>query len=152
MFKSQFDLEPDKTREHHDLGPSGAKKEHDIIDKIKTAILKHGNPFAAEGDKLINVITYAYIHDVYVPTILNTDVTGQKLYEDYVSERITTTRFFTRFLFRGLCLTAIVDHRCTTVVPDHSSSFPVNSLSITGPGGDSICRPNECKVSALPLN
>ena len=24
-FKSQFDLEPDKTREHHDLGPSAVK-------------------------------------------------------------------------------------------------------------------------------
>jgi len=43
-------LEPDKTREHHDLGPSAVKKEHDVIDKIKAAILKHGNPFAAEGD------------------------------------------------------------------------------------------------------
>ena len=53
-FKSQFDLEPDKSREHHDRGPSAVKKEHDVIDKIKAAILKHGNPFAAEGDKLHN--------------------------------------------------------------------------------------------------
>jgi len=30
---------------------------------IKAAILKHGNPFAAEGDKLHIVITHAYIHD-----------------------------------------------------------------------------------------
>ena len=55
------------------------------------------------------------------------------------------------FLSRGLCLTVVVDHRCPAVMPDHSSSFPVNSLSITGPGGDSICRPSECKASALPL-
>jgi len=34
------------------------------------------------------VITHAYIPDEYVQTILNADVTGQKLYEDYVSERI----------------------------------------------------------------
>ena len=27
-----------------------------------------------------------------------------------------------------VCLTAMVDHRCTTVVPDYSSSSPVNSL------------------------
>ncbi len=87
-FKTQFYLEPDKAREHHHLGPSAVKKEHDVIDKIKAAILKHGSPFSAEGDKLHNVITHAYIPDEYVPTILNADVTGQKLYEDYVSERI----------------------------------------------------------------
>jgi len=87
-FKNQFHLETDKTREHHDLGPSAVKKEHHVIDKIKAAILKHGNPFAVEGDKLHNVITHAYIPDEYVQRILNADVTGQKLYEDYVSERI----------------------------------------------------------------
>ena len=84
--KSQFDLEPDKTREHHDLGP--VKKVHDVIDRIKAAILKHGNPFASEGDKLHNVITHAYIPDEYVPNILNADVIGQQLYENYISERI----------------------------------------------------------------
>jgi len=31
---------------------------------------------------------HAYIPDEYVPQILNIDDTGQKLYEDYVSERI----------------------------------------------------------------
>jgi len=63
LQKSQFDLEPDKTREHRDIRPSAVKKEHDVMHKIKAAILKHGNPFAAEGDKLHNVITHAYIHD-----------------------------------------------------------------------------------------
>ena len=87
-FKSQFDLRLDKAREHHEIGPSAVKKEHAVIDKIKAAILKHGNPFATESDKLHNIITHAYIPDEYVPTILNADVTGQKLYEDYVSERI----------------------------------------------------------------
>jgi len=76
-FKSQFDLEPDKTREHHDLGPSAVKKEYNVVDKIKAAILKHGNPFAAEGEKLHNMITHAYIPDEYVPLIVNADVTGQ---------------------------------------------------------------------------
>src|SRR6218665_740148 len=39
---------------------------------------------------LHNVITHAYIPDEYVglQAILNADATGQKLYEDYVSERI----------------------------------------------------------------
>jgi len=63
-FKSQFDLEPDNIREHHDLGPS-AVKEYDIVDKIKAAILKHG-----EGEKLHNMITHAYIPDEYVSLTL----------------------------------------------------------------------------------
>src|SRR6218665_3813987 len=88
QFKSQFDFQSDKTTEHHDLGQSAVKKEHYAIDKIKAAILKHRNPFAVEGDKLHNVITHAYIPDEYVQVILNADATGQKLYEDYVSERI----------------------------------------------------------------
>ncbi|KAK5923956.1 hypothetical protein CgunFtcFv8_000881 [Champsocephalus gunnari] len=87
-FKSQFDMEADRSTEHHELGPSAVKRAHGTIDKIKAAILSHGNPFTTEGDKLYNVITLAYIPDEYVPQILNADVTGQKLYEDYVSERI----------------------------------------------------------------
>lgn len=50
LIKTQFDLEPDKITVHHDLGPSIVKKDHGVIDKIKEAILKHENPFAAEGD------------------------------------------------------------------------------------------------------
>ena len=64
------------------------KRAHDTIDKIKASILSHGNPFTTEGDKLHNVITQAYIPDEDVEQILNADVTGQKLFEDYVSERI----------------------------------------------------------------
>ena len=71
-----------------DLGRIAVKKEHDVIGNIKAVILKHGNPFAVEGDKLYNVINHAYIPGEYAPTILNSDVTGQKLYEDYVSDRI----------------------------------------------------------------
>jgi len=56
--------------EHHDLGPIAVKKEHHVIDNIKAAILKHGNPFAVEGDKLHNVITHACIPDEYVQVIL----------------------------------------------------------------------------------
>ncbi|PIK61642.1 hypothetical protein BSL78_01460 [Apostichopus japonicus] len=87
-FKSQFDAEVGKATEHRDLGPSAVKMEHDAIDKIKAAILSHGNPFATEGDQLHNLITHAYIPDEYVPQILNIDATGQTLYEAYVSERI----------------------------------------------------------------
>src|SRR6218665_433300 len=84
QFKSQYDFQSDKATEHHGLVPSAVKKEYHAIDNIKSAILKHGNPFDVEGDRLHNVITHAYIPDEYVQTILNADVTGQKLYEDYV--------------------------------------------------------------------
>ena len=50
--------------------------------------MKHGNPFAVVGKKLHNVVTHSYIPDEYVPTILNADVTGQRLFEEYLSERI----------------------------------------------------------------
>lgn len=70
------------------FGPSAVKRDHDAIDKIKAAILSHGNPFAFEGDKLHNVITHACVPDEYGSQILNANTTGQKLYEEYVSERI----------------------------------------------------------------
>ena len=53
QFKIQFDMEPDESRQYHD---SVVKKEHAVIDKIKAAILKQGNPFAIEGDRMHNVI------------------------------------------------------------------------------------------------
>ncbi|KAK3886488.1 hypothetical protein Pcinc_009358 [Petrolisthes cinctipes] len=58
FFKDNLQL-----KVHYDPWPSAVKKEHDVIDKIKPAILKHGNPFAAEGDKLHNMITQANIPD-----------------------------------------------------------------------------------------
>ena len=88
-FKSQLNMDTDRSAEHHELGPSVVKRAHRAVHKIKAAILSHGNPFTAEGNKLYNIITHAYIPDEYVPQILNADITGQKLYEDYVAERIS---------------------------------------------------------------
>lgn len=82
QFKEQFDLRAEKPQVHHDVHPSAVKKEHDAVDKMKGAILSHGNPFAAEGDQLYNFITHAYVPQESVPQILNIDETGQKLYED----------------------------------------------------------------------
>ena len=82
-------MDKDRRAEHHELGPNAVKRAHLAVDKIKAAILSHGNPFTAEGNELYNIITNAYIPDEYVPQILNADITaGQKLYEDYVAERI----------------------------------------------------------------
>jgi len=64
------------------------KREHNAIDQIKAALLSHGNPFEVEGNQLFNVITNACVPDDFVPQILNIDKTGQKLYEQFVAERI----------------------------------------------------------------
>ena len=87
-FKEQLHTAENKEVEHHDLSPSTIQREHRVISNIKDAILRHGNPFAVEGNSVYNLITHAYIPDEYVPQILNIDAMGQKLYEDYVSERI----------------------------------------------------------------
>ena len=58
---------------------------HSAVNKIKALILNHGYPFAVEGDRLRNVITHAYVPVEFVEQILNT---GQKMYENYDTERI----------------------------------------------------------------
>lgn len=88
QFKGQFDLNTDKPTEHHDLKPSSVRREHEAVSKIKAAILSHGNPFDVEGDQLFNMMTHAYSPQEFVAQILNIDDTGQKLYQDYVTERI----------------------------------------------------------------
>ena len=74
--------------EHHDLSPSEVSREHSAVYKIKAAIIDHGNPFPVEGDILHNMITHAYVPDEFVEQILNANDTGQKMYEDYATERI----------------------------------------------------------------
>ena len=88
-FKSQFQHKTGEIKEHHDLSPSVVKREHNAIDHIKNAILRHGNPFEVEeDDTLYNLISHAYVPEQYVSQILNIDSIGQKLYEEYVAERI----------------------------------------------------------------
>lgn len=87
-FKGQFGVTAHKPQEHHDVQPSAVKKEHNAVNKIKAAILSHGNPLEAEGDQLYNFITHAYVPQESVPQILNVNKSGQKLYEEYVVERI----------------------------------------------------------------
>ncbi len=84
VLKSQFHSASNHGAFHHNLSPGKVKRDHDI----KETIASHGNPFCVEGSSIHNLITLAYIPDEYVPQILNIDNTGQKLYEDYVSEII----------------------------------------------------------------
>jgi len=86
--KSQFHSAGSQAAVHHDLSPGKVKREHGTITRIKEAIDSHGNPFAVESSAIYNLITHAYIPDEYMPQILNIDDTGQKLYKDYVSEKI----------------------------------------------------------------
>jgi hypothetical protein len=87
-FEEQFVLRTNTPEGHHGLQPTAIKQEHEAIDKIKAAILSHGNPFVVEGDQLFNFITNAYVPQEYVSQILSIDDIGLKLYEDYVTERI----------------------------------------------------------------
>ena len=87
-FKGQFGVPADKPQEHHEVQATTVKKEHAAVNKIKSTILSHGNPFDAEGDQLYNFMTHAYVPKENVLQILNVDDNGQKLYEEYVSERI----------------------------------------------------------------
>ena len=49
-FKKQFGVTASKTKSHPDVQPAAVRKAHEAVDKIKAAILSHGNPFAAEGN------------------------------------------------------------------------------------------------------
>ena len=87
-FKSQFHSARRQGALHYDLSLDKVKRDHGTITRIKITIESHGNTFAVEGSAIYNLITHAYIPDEYMPQILNIDDTGQKIYEDYVSERI----------------------------------------------------------------
>ena len=62
--------------------------EPSTVNKIKAAIIDHGNPFAVEVDRLHNMITDAYVPNEFVEQILNGNDTGHKMYEEYVIELI----------------------------------------------------------------
>ena len=60
-FKGQFGLQVNKPDVHHDVRSTVVRQEHNAVDKIKAAILSHGNPFAIESDQLYNFITHVYM-------------------------------------------------------------------------------------------
>jgi len=57
-FEMQIVLRDNTPEGHHALQPN---QEHEAIDKIKAAILNHGNSFAVEGDQLFNFIPNACV-------------------------------------------------------------------------------------------
>ena len=69
------------------VSPSEVTRENSALNKIKSAILYHGNPFAVEADRLLNMITHACVPDEFEEHILNANYTGHKMYEDYVTVR-----------------------------------------------------------------
>ena len=69
------------------VSPSEVTREHSAVNKINSAILNHGKPFAVKGDRLHNIITHACVPDEFVEQIRNANDTGQKMYEDYVTVR-----------------------------------------------------------------
>ena len=66
-YRRQFHMEMvSQLTEHHDLSPSEVSREQSAVNKINSAILDHGNPFAVEGDRLHNMMTHAYVPDQFV--------------------------------------------------------------------------------------
>ena len=59
-----------------------------LLTKSKLQLLSRGNPFAVEGNQLYNLITNAYVPEEHVAQFLNADEISQKLYTEYVAERI----------------------------------------------------------------
>ena len=90
-FRYQFNTKNDNVTEHHVLSPSAVKRDHTAVDKIKSAILSHGNPFPVEGNTIHNLITHGYVPEEHVSQILDIDSTGQHLYKEYVDKRINGT-------------------------------------------------------------
>ena len=62
----------------------GQMKRDQDTDRMKSAILNHGYPLTAGGDQLTQTLT-SHMH---ASQTLEVNISGQKLCEDYVSERI----------------------------------------------------------------
>ena len=65
-----------------------SRHQHSAVDKIKVAILDNSNTSVVEGVRLHNMICLVYVPDESVEEILNSNDTGQNMYEDYVTARI----------------------------------------------------------------
>ena len=102
VFKNQFGVGSSANKsDHPELSSCTISKDKEASDKIKCVILRHDNPITADGDRLYNMITHAYIPQEYVSQILNADDTGQKLYEKYIAERINGGTSFWAPIKRG---------------------------------------------------
>ena len=79
---------------HHDLSPGEVTREHSAVNKIKSAIIDHGNPFAVEGDILHNMITHAYVPDEFVEQIRNANDTARICMKTMLLNASTATLAF----------------------------------------------------------
>lgn len=75
-FKNQFVRITNINTEHPGLTQRRIRRDHAVVDKIKTAIQSHGNRVTAEGDRLYNMITDAGVPQEHVEEILTADSTG----------------------------------------------------------------------------
>ena len=63
VSNKSFSVKETETLEQN--APSVIKREHSTVGNIKAAIMRHGNPFATESHTLFNLITHAYVLEVY---------------------------------------------------------------------------------------
>ena len=91
-FSEQFqDVTNKEVKIHHELTPSRIKREHTALDKIKSAILSHCNPFTVEGNRLSNLVTHAYVPDECVRQILTNDDVGKGCMKTMLQKELTAT-------------------------------------------------------------
>ena len=84
---------------HHQLIPSELKKQTERVEKIKSTIKSHQNPFVmTEEPSLCNIVTNKVVPPQFIESILNVDKQGKKLHEDFVCERLEkqSTRLWER--------------------------------------------------------
>ena len=61
LFKEHFDRGTETNVERLDLQSSSINREHQSVDRIKSALGKHGNRFSIEGNLRYNLSTQTFI-------------------------------------------------------------------------------------------
>ena len=104
---------PQKT--HHQLIPSERKKQAERVEKIKSAIKSHTNPFGMIQDpSLSNLVTNKVVAPEFIEGILNVDKQGKTLHQDFINERLETqsTKLWARMKRNSLPSFAKPDPNC----------------------------------------
>ncbi|XP_028413663.1 uncharacterized protein LOC114544233 [Dendronephthya gigantea] len=82
-----------KTRggaKHHALTAAGLSREEKNITKLLNTIEGFTNPFTEQGDKLFNLVTKVVASEKVKKDLIEQSEIGQKLYDDFVRDRIIT--------------------------------------------------------------
>ena len=74
---------------HHQLIPSQQRKQAECVEKIRSAIKPHTNPFSKKEDlSLCNIVTNKVVPSEFSEDILNVENQGKKLHQVFVHKRL----------------------------------------------------------------